>query len=979
MSDISTLGQLLAKSLQPATAKEAEVGLKGIEGQQGFPLSLLHLIDSDKTDPSVRLAAALYFKNLIKRKWIDETGHYQLHSQDIATIKQEIVSLMIRLPDHLQVQIGEAISLIAESEFPELWPGLLDELVARLSPDDMITDKGILKVAHSIFKRWRPLFRSDELFTEIKFVLAKFSQPFLDLLIRVDQLIDQSNEQVSEKQRLTLLFENLLLLIKIYYDLNCQDIPEFFEDHLKQGMAVVHKYLKYTNTLLEDPTEDDEIDLVTDVKISICELIQLYTTRYEEEFHEYIPEFILTVWDLLNNVTAQPKYDILASKGLQFLTAIASTSYATMISDQPALKQITEKIILPNVTLRESDEEMFEDDPIEYTRRDLEGSDSDTRRRAATEFLRALKENSEKVVTQVIMRYINSYLQSFQADPTQWKAKDIAIYLFSAIAAKGSMTNAGVTVTNLLVDVVQFFTTYVAPDLVSKDAHPILKVDAIKYIFIFRNQLTKPQLTEAFPLLSAHFEDDNYVVYTYAAITVEKILSLRDPSNHQRLLFDKNDIPPTVSKGLLMNLFRLMFKKGDTPEKLAENEFLMKCVMRVLLTAEDSLQDATSELLQQLLKVIQIISKNPSNPKFSHYTFESLCVILKSNAANVEVTFQIIKPTMLGLLSQEIQEFIPYTFQILSYCLEIYPKGRPMPEEYAQLVKPLCSPAVWEFRGNISAIARLLSAIVKFSPSLFYDGTHLTPILGVFQKLISSKVNDHLGFELLETILLSIDIQYLQQYLKQIGIIIMSRLQNYRTEKFIKRFIIFLCWLSCLPASRDIENKNHLNSQFAVSFLENVQPGLFGQVLDNFITPHISTFNNLQDKKILIIGMTNLLVENLNSGSVDAQKLISGLGEALKLLMSDSIKNYMNIDENLEILLDLENDEMTFGSSYNQLNIIQTRPSDPVRQIANKDMILQYVKAKLSGFGGFGELLPALQNSNDPELVDALKRLGFVN
>ncbi|QPG77000.1 hypothetical protein FOA43_004394 [Brettanomyces nanus] len=974
MSDIDKVAQLLAKSLQSRTAKEAEVGLKSLETQQGFPLTFLHIVASDKADISVRLAAALYFKNLVKRKWIVESGQYQLHTQDVQMIKQEIVDLMIQLPDHLQVQIGEAISLIAESEFPQLWPELLDLLVSKLNPDDMITNKGILKVAHSIFKRWRPLFRSDDLFREIKFVLDKFAQPFLDLLIRVDQLIDQTSQGPVEK--LSLLFENMLLLIKVYYDLNCQDIPEFFEDHLKQGMTVIHKYLKYNNGLLEDSTEDEEIDPVTNVKISICELIQLYTTRYEEEFHDFIPSFIQTVWDLLNTITLQPKYDILASKGLRFLTAIASApTYAPTINNEEALKQITEKIILQNVTLRESDEEMFEDDPIEYTRRDLEGSDSDTRRRAATEFLRALKENNEKVVTQVIMSYVNNYLQQFQADQSHWKAKDIAIYLFSAIASKGSMTNAGVTVTNILVDVVQFFTAYVAPDLVNKAAHPILKVDAIKYIFIFRNQLTKQQLNETFPLLSAHFEDNNYVVYTYTAITVEKILSLRDPSNHQQLLFNKNDIPSNISKGLLMNLFSLMFKKGDTPEKLAENEFLMKCVMRVLLTAEDSLQDATSDLLQQLLKVIQIISKNPSNPKFSHYTFESVCVIIKSNRTNVDNYFQIIKPTMLGILSQEIQEFIPYSFQILAFCLEIYPPGKPVPEEYSQLVKPLCSPAVWESRGNTPAIARLLSAIVKYVPSLFFSGEHLTPILGVFQKLISSKVNDHLGFELMETILLSIDIQYLEQYLKQIGIIIMSRLQNFRTEKFVKRFIVFLCWICCLPSSRDMENKNHLNSQFVINFIDNIQQGLFGQVLDNFIIPHIATFNNLQDKKILIVGLTNLLVEN--SSSLDNQKFINALKETLKLLVSDSIKNYMNIDENMELLMDLDNEDMTFGSSYNQLNIIQTRPSDPVRQISNMDLIQQYVKAKLEDMNRIDEAIAALQSYGDADITGALNRLGL--
>ena len=976
MSDTNTVVQLLAKSLQPSTAKESENGLRSLDAHQGFPLTLLNIVSSDKMDMGIRLAGALYFKNLVKRKWIDEDGHYHLHDEDVAAIKREIVNLLIHLPDHLQVQIGESISIIAESEFPQMWPELLDELVQKLGPNDMVTDKGILKIAHSIFKRWRPLFRSDELFLEIKFVLEKFAKPFLDLLLCVNQLIDQAES--GPKENLSLLLENMLLLIKIYYDLNCQDIPEFFEDHLKDGMTVVHKYLKYHNTLLEDPSEDEEVDLTTQVKISICELIQLYTTRYEEEFHSFIPDFIQTVWDLLKNITMQPKYDILASRALQFLTAIAAApTYAPTLNNEEALKQITEKIILPNITLRESDEEMFEDDPIEYIRRDLEGSDSDTRRRAATEFLRALKETNEKVVTEVILSYVNSYLSNFQADHSNWKSKDIAIYLFSAIAAKGSLTNAGVTVTNLLVDVIAFFTSYVAPDLVSSDAYPILKVDAIKYIFTFRKQLTKQQLSEAFPLLSAHFQDNNYVVYTYAAVTIEKILSLRDPTEHQKLLFDQNDISPSVVKELLTNLFGLMLKNGSTPEKLSENEFLMKCVMRVLLTTRTSLQDP-NDVLQQLLKIVQIISKNPSNPKFSHYTFESICVILTDYSSSIEQYLTIIKPTLFGLLNQEVQEFVPYVFQILAYCLEVFPKGKPIPEEYHQIIKPLCSPAVWEYKGNIPAISRLISAIVSSSPSSFSNAEQLKPILGVFQKLISSKVNDNLGFHILETILTSINLQYTQNYLKEICVIIMTRLQSYKTEKFVKQFIIFLCWISCLPVSdSQVIDVNGLNSQFTIKFVDNVQNGLFGQIADHFIIPRINTFNNLVDKKILMVGLTNVVVENFES--VGKERSLRTIAEVFKLLVSDSIKNYKNMDESLEILQNLDNDEMTFGSSYNELNIIRSNTVDPISNIKNRDMITQYVKAKLGAMNGFQNLISALSSIGDPELNEALEKLSYIH
>jgi exportin-2 (importin alpha re-exporter) len=39
----------------------------------------------------------------------------------------------------------------------------------------------MLQIAHSVFKRWRPKFRSDGLFLEIKYVLELFCQPYLAL------------------------------------------------------------------------------------------------------------------------------------------------------------------------------------------------------------------------------------------------------------------------------------------------------------------------------------------------------------------------------------------------------------------------------------------------------------------------------------------------------------------------------------------------------------------------------------------------------------------------------------------------------------------------------------------------------------------------------------------------------------------------------------------------------------------------------
>jgi exportin-2 (importin alpha re-exporter) len=45
---------------------------------------------------------------------------------DVVAIKREIIGLMISVPTNLQVQLGEATSIIAESDFYERWDSLVD-------------------------------------------------------------------------------------------------------------------------------------------------------------------------------------------------------------------------------------------------------------------------------------------------------------------------------------------------------------------------------------------------------------------------------------------------------------------------------------------------------------------------------------------------------------------------------------------------------------------------------------------------------------------------------------------------------------------------------------------------------------------------------------------------------------------------------------------------------------------------------------
>ena len=424
------------------------------------------------------------------------------------------------------------------------------------------------------------------------------------------------------------LFATMNLIVKLIYDLSVQDLPPIFEEQMRAITGLLHKYLVYDNKLLQT-NDDADAGPLEHVKSGIFEVMEMWVQKYEDEFGSYVAQFIDSSWNLLTALGPEVKYDILVSKALQFLTAVTkSVQHSRAFSQESVLNQVIERVILPNVTLRDSDMELFEDEPIEFTRRDLEGSDSDTRRRAATDFLRQLMEKFEKMVSDVVLRYIDHYLAEYAQDPANnWKSKDTAVYLYSAVAAKGAITTSqGVTSTNDFANVVDFFQKNIAADLVADTGvPPILKVDAIKYLYTFRSLITAQQWQDAFPLLVKHLGSSDFVVYTYAAIALERTMALTNAAKQP--VIDRASVEK-LSAQLLQHLFGLI-ESDPQPAKLQENEFMMRCVMRVLILIREGVVAITDEVMPHFVKIIEISSQNPSNPRFCYYLFEAVGAFIR--------------------------------------------------------------------------------------------------------------------------------------------------------------------------------------------------------------------------------------------------------------------------------------------------------------------------------------------------------------
>ncbi|KIK60075.1 hypothetical protein GYMLUDRAFT_44063 [Collybiopsis luxurians FD-317 M1] len=1047
---MSDLPQLLLASLDPNTRKQAEQSLNAYSTQTGFLSHLLRLCLDHSQNAAVRLSGSVYLKNVVKSRWEDDVQ--PVANQDKAALKAELVPAMLALSapsdKPVRAQVAESVSLIAELDFPHQWEDLIDQLVNSLSPTDYNINLGVLQTGHSIFRQWRPLVRTDKLFTEINLVFSKFMTPFLQLFRQTATLLTQPGQS---KDQMTLLAQCMVLLVEVYYDFTCQDLPPAIEDSHLEFFGANGGYfpglMRWDPVELREDPDSTTPSLPTQIKTSILNVVELFIKLFPDTLQSSsaVETFIQLVWSILSNQSspttpsASPSstgdlssqsYDTLISQSLRFIsTSARSPVYKSIFSSSPGMiSSLIEGAIIPNAFLREVDVEMFEDDPMEYVRLDYlavsqAGTEAATRRQAAADVLQALVGNGEgyevettKVVGGWVEKLLKAYGESKKDDEGRWKSKDAAIWLITAVASRGGTFGQGVTSTNKMVDVVGFFEGNVYPDLQAREGesgegqgdggrvHPILKVDAIRFLNAFRNQLTKPQLLSVLPLLIKALEESrNYVTYTYAAIAVERILGIRQQGQILFTQTDVRDFAPHLIGVLLTKIERA----GPTPEKIAENDHLMRCVMRVIITARQTLTPTFQQVLNRLVAILGVVSKNPSNPKFDQYIFESLSALMRFITAGSPTTTPTFESTLFEpftiILTQDIDQYIPYVFQLLAQMLSLHPTSAssggqdPVPPQYKSLLPFLLTPTVWQQKGSIPGLVKLLKAFLARDAKRMVDSGQVGSISGILQqRLVVSKVNDEWGFELFIAVVRCVDVPSLTDYLKPVLLTILNRMSGgNKTDKFVGLFAHFILYVMA-------SNKEGLGPDYIIGVFDSIQPGLWGQILSTFVLPLVPKMPH-KDRKMAAVGMTRMLFQSrlavqapsVQFWPISLQALIKLFSEPQYLVpsaKSTSDDPSSGAALGLGAITEIDYEEQTAGyqAAYSRLAASESAEDaaaeDPVRWCEDAQKLLgeQFV---LFGRGGGGyefggrEVLMGLLGKGEPgavrPFVEGLARAGY--
>ena len=659
----------------------AENELSRLKKEAGFLRVVVQVLGNTNCGEDVQIAAAIFLKNVVKEHWA-VTSDWTLPEQDKTAVRDQIsATLLSAQKGPVQNCLSEAVTIICKSDFPTSWPHLVPDLVSRaeaaFKSQNVALLSSVLTILHSVFCRYREAHElTEELCEEII--------PSIDcvgpVLLPVTQwLVGEllKPHQAGTLSEILILFNSC---IDLFFDFTCLDLPDFITTHLAHFMQSYISVLKFETPLFNNDMSESPTILAR-AKATITEMLTVFLRKFDEDFEDYLERFAEAIWMMLTKLTDGPRDDDLAIAAMDFLAATAQSFKHTVFQDQQTLHTVCNQIILPNIRIRQSDVEMFEDEPEEYIRRDIEGSDQHTRRRTACEFTHALCKNYQTPVSTIFQEHITSLLQSYANNESEWKSKDAAIYLTTALSIKQSNSTvvmSGVQYTNQI-DIVGFFTQHILPELskgceTATAAAPLLKADGIKFISTFRNQIPKEHYPACIELLGKWVLSSSEVVMTYAAAAIERLLTVRDQNGET--LVTREIITPLAAT-LFTNLFVALRKA------IRENHYLIMCVMRVIRRSQDLIGHLIPPLLEPLVSILSHVTRNPSNPSYNHYLFESVSCLIRFNPKQVECIEQAIFEPFAIVLQKDVAEFMPYVFQIYAQMME---SRSNVPQCYYQLV-----------------------------------------------------------------------------------------------------------------------------------------------------------------------------------------------------------------------------------------------------------------------------------------------------
>ncbi|CAE6520075.1 unnamed protein product [Rhizoctonia solani] len=420
--------------LNVRTAAENE--LRKALGQPGMLSAVVRIVGTDGVDLSVRQAAVVFLKNAVSRGYgiSNAAAQQQLSTPPIPDtdkryIKQHILPLIVASPNRvIRIQLAAVLKTLVSHDFPDKWPGFMDNVVQLLQSDRPESVFGGMTALLEIFKTYR--YRPDES-TKI---LPQIIEKTFPLMVTLGAKA-AANPNAPESA------DFLHLIFKTYKN----SIQQRLSEHQQSPASLVPwGQLFFTVVNLQPPTEQTPEDLEEREKCpwwkakkwayatlnrlfmrygspsDLHKSLQKHYAEFAQHFATSLAPEILKIY--LQQVEANVAGGAWLSKRVTYLiiqffqqSAKAKTTWQVL---KPHIQGLVSSFVFPLLVFTNDKAEAWAADPAEYVRFDIaEFEDYGTPFGMATVFIQGLATTRTKASFGPMLGFIQSIVGNLTSTP----------------------------------------------------------------------------------------------------------------------------------------------------------------------------------------------------------------------------------------------------------------------------------------------------------------------------------------------------------------------------------------------------------------------------------------------------------------------------------------------------------------------------------------------------------------------------------
>ena len=859
---------------------------------------------------NLRVAACAFLKNYIADYFYDSSYKAILNKDKIMDenskkyFKENILELMLNSENELLPNIIEMIKIIVQGAngYLIIWPKLMDFIGEILNKHISPKSLHIYNLITKIIKRYHIESKSDPLFREIIYTMDKICKPMTDDAINIIKYFNTYNN-TDNKDIMMQCLQMMNKIMSIFYSLNYQDFPEFFEDHLTEWITILNDTLLLPNKTGDINNNIDPViyELILKVKAKTLKNINLYYSNYYEDIEKYAQELCSSVWTLMcKNKVIKDNYSKLMKELLDFFKSGFQMGKINNLNMEQ-LNQIFEYIILPNLSMSQQEIEDFQENPVEFLKIEFEEYDMNSNKYYSINLLQIIINNFPDVNKIIIAPKIVKFLEEYKIDKNKnWNKKLLAINLLFASCIKTFAQKFGVTELNpqsIYNDIDGLITEIFINEFQDYNSPIIVQVYSLKFLSTFRLQITdKNKLGQIILLLINILNKCGDITKNACLLCLDLIINIKDLQTR---------ISRTVD----------IINNNDIFNNLI---FAMRCFFRALkLTQDEKLQQLADSINTSMDSILKLIIKNPQSDEFNFYFFETCALIMKkfeiknnnniSDLSLIKNFENTLRNDLNLILQNNITDLLGYSFQLFAFYLFLTNDNSDFYQNILNNI--LTNDKMWDINMKYLYPPSIdYIKVILITNKQFCENKQIIDLLfKICQNLINNKSFNH-AFQLIEYLInfVSTDLygENLTQFLKIVNNIAEQNMTtNPRVYSEINQEMILIMAKLSLK----------INLNLAMEIVKILSPNNPIDYLIKMID-EIPNFKAIKNKKMLIYFYSQILV-SFNQ-SINDQSLVNMTSKLLNV-----VKNFYGINFRRYYGFNKNEEDMSYAANnYNKLS-----------------------------------------------------------